>query len=490
MSKKVTVFIPFKGAEHTNRLVAQLKQTGFVDKIFLLSDNDKNKIDGCTTLVIKSYRGTETVQTIVSHTSSDYSLIIVNDFPVELEEFTLERFLETAESTGAGIVYSDFYQVINEDKVTHPLIDYLPGSLRDDFDFGPLLLLKTSAMKNVSQSLKKEYKYAGFYDLRLRISENSSVIRIPEKLYTISKEQSKRKSEEQFDYLDPQNREVQIEMEDAVTEHLRKIGAYLKSDFREVNLKEDKFNIEASVIIPVKNRKTTIGDAVESVLKQKTNFSFNIIVIDNYSDDGTCEVIESLVKKDKRVVHLIPERKDLGIGGCWSEAVHNSLCGKFACQLDSDDLYKDENTLQEILDVFKENKAAMVVGSYLLTDFNLKEIPPGIIDHKEWTAENGHNNIFRVNGLGAPRAFYTPVLRKIEIPNVSYGEDYAIGLAISRDYKISRIYEAIYVCRRWEGNSDAKLDVTKLNANNFYKDSLRTAELKARQEKNAKQKPL
>jgi Glycosyl transferase family 2 len=490
MNKKVTIFLPFNGAGYTHILVAQLKQSELIDKIFLLSENGKNKIDGCTTLVIQNYRGTKTVKTIVSHTSSDYSLIILDDFPVELEEFTLERFLETAESSRAGVIYSDFYELINGDKTPHPLIDYLPGSLRDDFDFGPLLLLKTLAMRNAVQSLKKSYKYAGFYDLRLRISENNSLIRIPEKLYTISKEQSKKNSEEQFDYLDPQNRKVQIEMEDAVTEHLKRVGAYLKPDFKGEGFGKDKFNVEASVIIPVKNRKTTIGEAIESALNQKTNFSFNIIVIDNHSDDGTGEVIESFVKKDKRVIHLIPERKDLGIGGCWSEAVHNSLCGKFACQLDSDDLYKDENTLQEIIDVFIKDRAAMVVGSYLLTDFNLKEIPPGIIDHKEWTAENGHNNIFRVNGLGAPRAFYTPVLRKIEIPNVSYGEDYAIGLAISRDYKISRIYEPIYLCRRWQGNSDAKLDVTKLNANNFYKDSLRTAELKARQEKNAKRRPL
>lgn len=490
MSKKVTVFLPFNSTEQTNRLVAQFKRTEFVDKIFLLSDNGKNKIDGCTTLVIQNYKGTETVQNIITHTSSDYSLIILNDLAVELEGFTLERFLETAESTGAGIVYSDFYEVINGDKVPHPLIDYLPGSLRDDFDFGSVLLIKTSVMKNASQSLKKKYKYAGFYDLRLRVSENNPVIRIPQNLYTTEKKENKKNSEEQFDYLDPLNREVQIEMEDAVTEHLKRIDGYLKPDFKETDFEKDKFNVDASVIIPVKNRKTTIGNAIESALNQKINFSLNIIVIDNHSDDGTSEVIESFVKKDKRVIHLIPERTDLGIGGCWSEAVHNSLCGKFACQLDSDDLYKDENTLQKIIDVFIKDKAAMVVGSYLLTDFNLKEIPPGIIDHKEWTVENGHNNIFRVNGLGAPRAFYTPVLRKVEIPNVSYGEDYAIGLAISRDYKISRIYEPIYLCRRWEGNSDAKLDITRLNANNFYKDSLRTAELRARQEKNTKQRPL
>ena len=483
MKNKVSVFLPFSGVERTNMLVAQLKQLEVIDKIFLLSADIKNIIDGSITLVIQNYRGTKTVQTIVSHALSDYSLIILDDFPIELEKFTLERFLETAESTGAGIVYSDFYELINGNKVSHPLIDYLAGSLRDDFDFGSMLLFKTLAMKNAIQSLKKNYKYAGLYDLRIRISENNSVIRIPDNLYTIKRQENKRNSEEQFDYLDPQNSKVQIEMEEVATEHLKRIGAYLKPDFQEVDLDKDKFNVDASVIIPVKNRETTISDAIESALSQKTNFSFNIIVVDNHSEDGTSEIIESYVKKDTRVIHLIPERKDLGIGGCWNEAAHNSLCGKFACQLDSDDLYKDENTLQRIIDVFIKEKAAMVVGSYLLTDFNLKEIPPGIIDHKEWTTENGHNNIFRVNGFGAPRAFYTPVLRKIEMPNVSYGEDYAIGLAISRDYKISRIYEPIYLCRRWEGNSDAKLNITKINAYNFYKDSLRTDELKARQEK-------
>ncbi len=490
MSKEVTAFLPFNGAHHTHALVDQLKQSVFIDKTFLLSTDGKNKINGCKTLIIQNYRESEAFKTIVSNTSSEFALILLNDVEVELGKFTMEKFLEIAESTNAGIVYSDFYELINGDKAHHPLINYLPGSLRDDFDFGSLLLLKASAMKNVVQSIKKKYKYAGFYDLRLRIYQNNSVVRIPEYLYTIKKQGNKKITEEQFEYLDPQNREVQIEMEDVVTEHLKRVGAYLNPDFEKVKFDEFKFEIETSVIIPVKNREITIGDAIESAMRQKTNFSFNIIVVDNHSDDGTKEVIESLVKEDKRIIHLTPERKDLGIGGCWSEAVHHFSCGKFACQLDSDDLYKDENTLQKIIDVFTKEKAAMVVGSYLLTDFNFREIPPGIIDHKEWTPENGHNNILRINGFGAPRAFYTPALRKIKIPNVSYGEDYAIGLAISRNYKIARIYEPIYFCRRWEGNSDAKLGITKINANNLYKDSLRTAELTARQKKNLKQKLL
>jgi glycosyltransferase involved in cell wall biosynthesis len=242
--------------------------------------------------------------------------------------------------------------------------------------------------------------------------------------------------------------------------------------------------VEVSVIIPVKNRVKTLTDAIKSVLKQITDFSFNLIIVDNYSDDGTAEIIKSFAEKDKRIHHIIPERKDLGIGGCWNEAVHNPKCGKFSVQLDSDDMYKDENTLQLIIDKFREEKVPMVIGSYVITDFNLEEIPPGIIDHREWTPDNGRNNALRINGLGAPRAFYTPVIRKIKIPNVSYGEDYAVGLAISRYYQIGRIFEPIYFCRRWEDNTDAQIDITKLNANNLYKDRLRTFEIFARQRKN------
>ena len=486
MDKKITVFLPYNGAGHTHRLVEKLLNLDFVDKIFLLTADSKNKIDGCRTLVTRKYTGSETVRTIVANTSSGFALILLNDIPIELGQYAIERFREIAESTGAGIVYSDFHEMINDDLVPHPVINYLQGSVRDDFDFGSLLLVKTAAMKEAVEIGEKEYKYAGFYDLRLKISEKDPIIRIPEYLYSIKERENERTVEKQFEYLNPQNKEVQIEMENAVTGHLKRIGAYLEPDFIEVNFEEGKFEVDASVIIPVKDREATISGAVESALKQKTNFSFNIIVIDNYSDDGTSDIIRSFVKKDKRVIHLIPDRKDLGIGGCWNEAVHHSTCGKFVCQLDSDDLYKGENTLQKIIDTFIKEKAAMVVGTYVLTDFNLNEIPPGIIDHKEWTPENGHNNILRINGFGAPRAFYTPVLRKIKIPNVSYGEDYAVGLAISRYYKIGRIYEPIYYCRRWEGNSDAKLDITKINANNFYKDSVRTFETLARQKKNKK----
>jgi hypothetical protein len=480
---RISVFLPYTRANQTRRTAAQFLNSALIDKVFILSPDGKKEIDGCRTLAVDRNRGSEVVKAIVSNSSSEFVFILLDNAEIEVEQLAIEKLLQVAESTSAGIVYSDFY-VKAVDKLTpHPVIDYMLGSLRDDFDFGSLILVRTEAMEDAFSKSKKTYKYAGLYDLRLRISENNSIVRIPEYLYSIKQEVTKKIAEVQFEYVDPQSREMQIEMEEAATEHLKRIDAYLKPEFKEVNFDESKFELEASVVIPVKDRIKTIGDAVESALKQKTDFPFNIIIVDNHSVDGTTNLVKSYADKDKRVIHLIPKRRDLGIGGCWTEAVHHASCGKFACQLDSDDLYKDENTLQKIIDTFIKEKAAIVVGTYILTDFNLREIPPGIIDHKEWTIENGHNNILRINGFGAPRAFYTPVLRKIKIPNVSYGEDYAVGLVISRNYKIARIYEPIYYCRRWEGNSDAQLDIIKLNENNHYKDKLRTFEILARQKR-------
>jgi glycosyltransferase involved in cell wall biosynthesis len=207
-------------------------------------------------------------------------------------------------------------------------------------------------------------------------------------------------------------------------------------------------------------------------------------VIDNHSTDGTTEMTSKFTETDDRVVHIIPERNDLGIGGCWNEGIFHEKCGKFAIQLDSDDLYIDNNVISRVVETFYGQKCAMVVGSYKMVNFNLEELPPGLIDHKEWTPGNGRNNALRINGLGAPRAFYTPVIRRIRVPNVSYGEDYAVGLAISRHYQIGRIYEPLYLCRRWEGNTDAALDINRANANNLYKDRLRTIELLARKQIN------
>jgi len=487
MKNKITVFIPYNGLPHTEKTTKEFINSELVEKVFLLTSN-KNlpPIINCEKLEIENYHSTKTITLIAENSKTDFTLILLEDISINPIQFALERFFSIAENTNAGICYSDFYEMNDGIRTNHPVIDYQLGSLRDDFDFGPLLFIKTKALKKAVKQKKSDYKFAGFYDLRLKISQSYSAIRIPEFLYTVIKPDSGSISDKHFDYVDPKNRQVQIEMEKAVTQHLKEIGAYLKPEFEKINFDDGNFDVEASVIIPVKNRVKTIGDAIKSVLIQVTDFSFNLIIVDNYSDDGTSDIIKSFAEKNKRIHHIIPKTKDLGIGGCWNEAVHNSKCGKFSVQLDSDDMYKDENTLQTIINKFREEKVPMIVGSYIITDFNLKEIPPGLIDHREWTPDNGRNNALRINGLGAPRAFYTPLLRKIKIPNVSYGEDYSIGLAISRDYQIGRIYEPIYFCRRWEDNTDAQIDITKLNANNLYKDRIRTFEVIARQRKNLK----
>jgi glycosyltransferase involved in cell wall biosynthesis len=318
----------------------------------------------------------------------------------------------------------------------------------------------------------------------MAISRQRPITRVGEYLYGKVELDVRRSDQKQFDYVDPKNRAVQIEMEAAATDHLRQIGAWLKPRFKTPNLDGVAFQTEASVIIPVKNRVQTVGDAVSSVLKQQTAFPFNLIVVDNHSTDGTTDLLRSFAQKDNRMVHLIPERQDLLIGGCWNEAIMHPACGRFAVQLDSDDIYSDETTLQKIVDAFHREKCAAVIGSYRMTNFKLEEIPPGVIDHREWTPDNGRNNALRIQGLGAPRAYYAPIIRGIRFPNVSYGEDYAAVLAVSRDYQIARIYEPIYLCRRWEGNSDAGIDVVKQNTFNLYKDKLRTFEIMARQRMN------
>ncbi len=486
MTKKITAFVPYQTQEMNVKTIEQLLNNELVDKVYLITtDETANSIDGTEIVKVPQLFGSQTIKEIADKTKTEYVLIITQEREINFGQFAIERFYNVAEDTGAGMVYSDYYEVKEGVRQNHPVIDYQAGSLRDDFNFGFVLLFSSKAVKFAAESNDKDYKFAGLYDLRLRASQNYPLVRIGEYIYIAEETDARKSGEKLFDYVDPKNREVQIEMETAVTEHLKNTGAYLKPEFKEVDFNELDFEFEASVIIPVKNRAKTIADAVESVLMQKTNFKFNLFIVDNYSNDGTTDIIKSFAEKDERVIHLIPERKDLQIGGCWNEAAHHPKCGKFSAQLDSDDIYSDENTLQKIYDSFKETKCGMVIGTYKMTNFKLEEIPPGIIDHREWTPENGRNNALRINGLGAPRAFYTPLLRKIKIPNVSYGEDYALGLAISRDYQIGRIYEPIYMCRRWEGNSDAELDVIKLNNNNYYKDKIRTYEFLARQRKNA-----
>ena len=486
MSKPITAFLPYNGNEFTRLTVDQLNQSGLVETVYLLTLGESGTgVDGCQSLQVPSLLGSQTFKLISERVSTPLALLLIQDTEIEFGQFALQRLLAVAEATGDGLVYSDYYDMKDGQRTPHPVIDYQFGSIRDDFNFGSVLFLDCAAVKESVTELKgADYVYAALYAVRLAIARRREITRIAEYLYNKVERDVRKSGESMFDYVDPRNRQVQIEMEQAATEHLKRIGAFVKPEFKEVNLDEGSFEIEASVVIPVKNRVRTIADAVNSALKQKTNFPFNLIVVDNHSSDGTTDILRTFAQKDERVIHVIPARLDLGIGGCWNEAIHHPRCGRFAVQLDSDDLYKDESTLQKVVDTFRREKCAMVIGSYQMTNFELKEIPPGIIDHREWTPENGPNNALRINGLGAPRAFYTPIVRRVKFPNVSYGEDYAVGLAISRDYLIGRIYEQIYLCRRWEGNTDADIDIAKLNTFNSYKDKLRTFEILARQQKN------
>jgi len=433
----------------------------------------------CPLIIIDSLTSSKTVKQIANHCNTEFALIYTKYSALSLGYFALERFLSLAQDSGAGMVYSDHYQLIDGKRNAMPLIAYQEGSLRDDFNFGSLLFCRSSALKSAAAQTQGDYPFAGLYYLRLALSRIAPIMHINEYLYTEVEHDTRKSGQKLFDYVDPKNRAVQIDMERACTEHLKAVGGYLEPLFMPVEFDECHFEYEASVIIPVYNRVRTIKDAIRSVWMQQTTFPFNLIIVDNHSTDGTSEVINQF-KSDNRLIHIIPARQDLGIGGCWNLGVHHPKCGKFAIQLDSDDLYADESALTKMVNAFYEQKCAMVVGTYRMTNFELETIPPGIIDHKEWTPENGRNNALRINGLGAPRAFYTPILRKIKLPNTSYGEDYALGLRFSRHYQIGRVYDVVYCCRRWEGNSDSALDVVKQNAHNLYKDRIRTWELQAR----------
>lgn len=416
------------------------------------------------------------IKALQQSAEGEYIAVVTKPVEVELGQNALQRMEYVARATGAGMVYCN-YRRLNPDGTLEsvPTIEYQEGSLRDDFDFGPLWVVSVKALKSVNVA---DLKFAELYDFRLKLSQKYRIFHLSEFLYT---QKAAADGDNQFSYVDPKNRAVQVEMEQVVTEHLKAIGAYILAGAHKlIDFAETGFPVEASVIIPVRNRAKTVADAVNSVLSQKADFKFNVIVIDNHSTDGTSEILSELTQKDERVVHLIPESNELGIGGCWNYGVNSKYCGKFAVQLDSDDVYQDAKVLQTIVDEFYAQKCAMLVGSYTLTNFNMEILPPGLIDHKEWTDENGHNNALRINGLGAPRAFYTPVLRELQLPNTSYGEDYAMGIRISREWRIGRIYKSLYMCRRWDGNSDAALSIEKTNANNFYKDQLRTIELIAR----------
>lgn len=489
MKNRIDCFIPYAGEAQIKQTLEGLKAFESVGSIYILASEgiSENTYAGCPVIKIDSLRSTEAIKSIASNAKADYTLIYTKQTVLALGYFALERMARIAEDSGAGMVYADHYKLCGTDRKNAPVADYQQGSLRDDFDFGSVMLYKTEALKKAVQRMDVDYLYAGLYDLRLKVAQSEALVHINEYLYTEIEEDLRKSGEKMFDYVDPRNRAVQIEMEKACTEHLKAVGGYLAPQFKSIAFDSGDFEYEASVIIPVRNRIRTIEDAINSVLKQKTTFAFNLIVIDNHSTDGTTEAIQKYAG-DSRLVHILPERGDLGIGGCWNQGVHHPACGKFAVQLDSDDLYKNENTLQTMVDAFYEQNCAMVVGTYEMTDFNLNTIPPGVIDHKEWTPDNGRNNALRINGLGAPRAFYTPVLRDIKVPNTSYGEDYALGLAISRQYQIGRVYDVVYLCRRWDDNSDASLDIVKQNNHNTYKDRIRTWELQARIALNRKNK--
>ena len=485
MREKIDLFLPCEYIDDAQNALSVLHEYKTVQHIHFLVSADfaahHQVPEGCTFVITDRLESSNTIVSIAENTDADYVMICTRHTTIGWGNNTLERFLRVADDTDAVMVYADHYKMVEGKMEKHPVIDYQSGSLRDDFDFGSLWCIKAQALADyIAQPDREEYQFAALYDLRLYLSRVGEIFHLNEFLYSEAELDTRKSGEKQFDYVNPRNREVQIEMEKACTQHLGKVGALIDTTFyRQPDFGEQEFEYEASVIIPVFNREKTVADAVKSALEQKASFKFNVIVVNNHSTDRTGEILDEL--KADNLIQIVPERTDLGIGGCWNEAINSSFCGKFAVQLDSDDLYSSPKTLQKIVDAFYKQKAAMIIGSYRMCDFDLNTLPPGLIDHKEWTDENGCNNALRINGLGAPRAFFTPLVRQIQFPNTSYGEDYALGLAFSRRYRIGRIYDELYLCRRWGGNSDAALSVEKVNANNLYKDRLRTMELKARQ---------
>ncbi|MBR0262554.1 MAG: DUF4922 domain-containing protein [Prevotella sp.] len=487
MREKIDCFLPCDDLKTALNTVRQLRPSKTIQHIFLLvsqnlSDEEAADFSDCHQIVVGNLSSSNTLMSIAENAKADYVLLQTQPRQLQMGQGALERMLRVASDSDAAMVYADHYDMVDGVRKDHPVIDYHLGSIRDDFDFGCLRLVKTSLFHEfATQAGESDYQHAGLYALRLFLSRHGEIFHINEKLYTEEETDTRASGVKQFDYVNPRNREVQIEMEQAATAHLAEIGAKIDPSFyRRPDFNEQEFDVEASVVIPVFNREKTICDAVNSVLSQKASFKFNVIVVDNHSTDKTTELLRGF--HDERLVHIIPERTDLGIGGCWNVAINDDRCGRFAVQLDSDDLYSSPKTLQQVVDAFYKQNAAMVIGSYRMCDFELNTLPPGLIDHAEWTDENGPNNALRINGLGAPRAFFTPLLRQIQFPNTSYGEDYALGLIFSRHYRIGRIFTELYLCRRWGGNSDAALSIEKINANNLYKDRLRTLEIKARQQ--------
>jgi hypothetical protein len=446
-----------------------------------------NNTEKVQIIEIKPNLSGQDLQELLTECRCEYLLLLLPGSRIDLGARATERFLQVAGDTGAGLIYSDFREQIGDEVADHPLIDYQLGAIRDTFDFGSVILLSRAACEAALQNhgkIPSELQWGGLYDLRLKLSIDSEILRIPEPLYTRTAVDLRASGEKLFDYVDPRKRDYQIEMERIATDHLKRIGAWLEPQFKSLAATGEKFPVTASVIIPVRNRVRTIADAIKSALEQATNFDFNVIVVDNYSTDGTTQLLSELSAQHPQLIHLIPERTDYGIGGCWNEAIYSQHCGRYAVQLDSDDIYSGDGALAKVVAEFVNSGSAMVIGSYTIVDFDLNELPPGLIDHREWTRENGRNNALRINGLGAPRAFDVAILREIGLPNVSYGEDYAVALRISRDYEIGRIYESLYFARRWSENSDSALPLATMNRYDVYKDRLRTIEISARQRRN------
>jgi hypothetical protein len=491
----LTASIIYQEGSEDRLLVEALAVSPVVSQLVLISahEGEATGFSAIAQSKIRTLRGNAfsgtAITELLDETTTNYLLVCLSGDRVEIGYRAIERLLSSARDSGAGLVYSDFRDQVGSETTDHSLIDYQIGSIRDSFDFGPMMVISKraadSAVGNYGK-MDEALMWAGLYDLRLKLSIDSTILRIPEPLYTRVPIDRRASGERQFDYVDPRQRSYQIEMERVATEHLKRVGAYLAPEFQVRREERQAFPVRASVIIPVRNRERTITDAVNSALSQQTTFEFNVIVVDNHSTDRTSEILQEIKSRDSRLIHLKPSRKDLGIGGCWNEAIYSAHCGEYAVQLDSDDLYSDGHTLGTIVAKFAEGAYAMVIGSYKIDDFELREVPPGLIDHREWTRENGRNNALRISGLGAPRSFYVPVLRRFGFPNTSYGEDYAVALRISRDYEIGRIYEPIYYARRWEGNSDAALPLPTANRYDFYKDHLRTVEILARQRMNGR----
>lgn len=484
----ISVALPFSSQPHFEQTLRQFTDAPSVQKVFVLHSGQFNaSIPKCDGVVVHALTSGKALSELISRVPTEYLLFVNEMQEVQLGQAALDRFLAVAEQTSAAMTYADYFEVKPDKRSEHPLNDYQIGSIRDMFEFGSLLFLSMKAVRTAIQEFGPLAAGPGLYDLRLKLSVRGHLFHIQEYLYSKVEADLRATGEKLFDYVDPRNQAYQKELEQVATEHLKRIGAYLAPTFKPLPKQSGSFPVEASVIIPVRNRVNTVADAVKSVLTQKFDSSFNVIVVDNHSTDGTSDVLRGLAAQHSQVKHIVPTRHDLGIGGCWNEGVLSEYCGRYAIQLDSDDIYSGPDTVQSIVDAFRSGEYAMVIGSYKLVNMKLEPIPPGVIDHREWTPENGRNNALRINGLGAPRAFNTLLLRQNLLPNVSYGEDYAVALRLSREYQIGRIFEPVYLCRRWEGNTDAALSIDKANRNDYYKDKIRSIEIMARQRLNAKE---